>query len=79
MSRLALGPSQPPIQRVMGYFLRVKQPGCEVDYSSPYRAEVKNEWSYTSAPPTCLHDVDGKHFSFLGNCGEGSDSIIHWL
>jgi hypothetical protein len=79
MSRLALGPTQLPIQWVKGYFLGVKQPGCEVDHLSPYRTEVKNEWSYTAAPPICLHGVDGKHFSFLGDHTEGGDSSIHWL
>jgi hypothetical protein len=41
-SRPALGPTQPPIQRLQGVlFSRVKQPGREVDQSSPYSAEVK--------------------------------------
>jgi hypothetical protein len=31
-----------------GYFLVIKQPGRDVDYSVPSSAEVKNEWSYTS-------------------------------
>jgi len=35
----------------------LKQTGHEADYSSPSRAEVKNVWSYTSAPPVHLHDV----------------------
>jgi hypothetical protein len=30
-----------------------KRPGHEVDYSPPSSAKVKNEWSYTSAPPWC--------------------------
>ena len=30
----------------------------EVDHSSSSSAEVKNKWSYTSAFPTFLHDVD---------------------
>jgi hypothetical protein len=32
--------------------------GRIVDHSSAPALEVKNEWSYTSAPPTCLHSVD---------------------
>ena len=32
----------------------VKRPGRKVDYSPPSSAEVKNEWSYTSAPSICL-------------------------
>jgi len=29
-----------------------------VDHSSPSNAKVKNEWSYTSAPPICIHGVE---------------------
>jgi hypothetical protein len=39
-------------------FLRFKRPGREVNYSPPSSAEVTNEWSCTSTPPICLHDVD---------------------
>jgi hypothetical protein len=46
-SRHALGPTQPPIQWVLG----VKRPGCEGDYSLPSSSEVKNAWSYTSILP----------------------------
>jgi hypothetical protein len=42
LSRKALGPIQPPIQRVpRSLSLRVKQPGREVDHSPPSSAEVK--------------------------------------
>jgi hypothetical protein len=59
VSRPALGPIQPPIQEVpRALSLRVKRPGREADHSSPYTsAEVKNAWSYTFAPPVCLHGV----------------------
>jgi hypothetical protein len=41
-SRTALGPTQPPIQWVLGALsLEVKRPGCEADHSSPSSAEVK--------------------------------------
>jgi hypothetical protein len=41
-SRTALGPTQPPIQRVPGALsLRVKRPGREADHSPPSNAEVK--------------------------------------
>jgi hypothetical protein len=50
-SRMALGPTQPPIQWVPGALsLGVKWPGCEADHSPPSSAEVKNACSYTSTP-----------------------------
>jgi len=50
-SRMALGPTQTPIQWVPGsLFLEVKRPGREADRSSPSGAEVKNAWKYTSTP-----------------------------
>jgi hypothetical protein len=49
VSRPALGPTQPPIQWVLGTLsLEVKRPGREGDHSPPSSAEVKNAWSYTS-------------------------------
>jgi hypothetical protein len=51
-SRLALEPTQPPIQSVLrALFLVVKWPGHEADHSHPSSAEVKNAWSYTSTTP----------------------------
>jgi hypothetical protein len=50
-SRMALRPTQPPIQWVPGALsLGVKRPGREADNSPPFSAEVKNAWSYTSTP-----------------------------
>jgi hypothetical protein len=41
-SRTALGPTQPPIQRLPGALsLGVKRPGREADHSTPSSAEVK--------------------------------------
>jgi hypothetical protein len=46
MSRLALGPTEPPIQWVPGAFhLRAMRPGREADHSLLSNAEVKNVWS----------------------------------
>jgi hypothetical protein len=57
-SRLDLGPTQPPIQWVPGALsLGVKWHGREADHSHPSSADVKNAWSYTSAPPIRIHDV----------------------
>ena len=44
-------------------FPGVKLPGCEDDHLPPSGADVKNEWSFTSAPPICLHGVD-RDFTF---------------
>jgi hypothetical protein len=51
VSRPALGPTQPPIQRLPGDLsLRIKQPGRETEHSPPSSAVIKNAWSYTSTP-----------------------------
>jgi len=38
---------------------------CEGDHSRPSSAKVRNEWSYTSTPRTCLHDGDRENFTYL--------------
>jgi hypothetical protein len=43
--------------------LGVKWLGHEVDHSPPSNAEVKNEWSFTSALPIYLYDVDRDSFT----------------
>jgi hypothetical protein len=51
VSRMALRPTQPPVQWVPGALsLGVKQLRREGDHSPLSSAEVKNAWSYTSAP-----------------------------
>jgi len=37
----------------------VNRPECDVDHSHSYSGEVKNEWSYISISPVCLHGMDG--------------------
>jgi hypothetical protein len=59
-SRLALGPTQPPIQWIPGVLSPgIKQlvPGHEADHSPPSSAKVKNVWCYTSTPPVCFHGI----------------------
>ena len=52
-----------PLSKVDGYWgsypggVVVKKPGHEFNHSPPFSAEVKNEWSYTSTPPTRLHGL----------------------
>jgi hypothetical protein len=51
-SRLALGPTQPPIEWVLRTLSPgVKRLGREADHSPPTSAEVKNMWICTSTPP----------------------------
>jgi hypothetical protein len=50
-SRLTLGPTQPPIQWVLGALSPgVKRQGREADHSPPASAEVKKIWIYTFTP-----------------------------
>jgi len=42
----------------------VKQPRHEGDHLPPFVADVVNEWSCTSAPSICLHDVDRDNCTF---------------
>jgi len=35
------------------HFRRVRRPGRQAEQVLPSRAEVKNEWTYTSVPPVC--------------------------
>jgi hypothetical protein len=46
------------------FFLGVNRPWREVDHSPPSTAELKNEWSHTSAPTVCLYDVRTDRFTF---------------
>jgi len=43
---------------INGYYPGKKWPGCDLNYWPESSARVKNEWSYTSSPPKCLHGVD---------------------
>jgi hypothetical protein len=58
VSRPALGPTQPPIQRVPGALpTGVKRHKREANHSPPANAEVKSAWSYTFIPPIRFHGV----------------------
>ena len=38
-----------------------------VNHTLFYSADVKNEWSYTSTPPICLHGVKRENFTLTRN------------
>jgi hypothetical protein len=44
-------------------FPGVKRPKHDADYLFPSSAKVKNEWSYNSTPPMCLHGEDRDTFT----------------
>jgi hypothetical protein len=64
-----------PASNSVGCYPGVKWPGHEVKYSLPFSAKVENEWSFTSAPPICLHGIDRKNFTFLTFMGEGIATV----
>jgi len=68
MSRLTLGPAQPPIKWVTGFLPWGKQLGCDV-YSPPSSIEVKNEWS---TPAVCFHGMNRASITFISS----SDSTV---
>jgi hypothetical protein len=57
-SRMALGPTQPPIQWVPGA-VSLGESGRDVKLTTHLHLvqRSKNEWSYTSTPPLHLHGV----------------------
>jgi hypothetical protein len=58
VSRPTLGPTQTPIQSVLGTLtLGIKRPGREADHSPRSGTEVKDAWNYTSTPPLCRDSV----------------------
>ena len=61
------GRSQIPVQCIQAFFLwgfgGLKRSGRDV-HTLPSSAEVKNEWSYTSASPVCFRGVD-RGFTFF--------------
>jgi hypothetical protein len=60
-SRPALGPTQPPIQRVPGVLSPVvKRPGYEANHSPPSSAELKNGGAIFSLPHMFL-----RHSAYL--------------
>ena len=65
--RPALLPTQPPVQWKTGLFLGEggnSSRGVALTAHSPCSAKIKNDWSSTSIPPSCLHGVSRGKFHF---------------
>jgi hypothetical protein len=54
----------PPVPWILGFLLRVKLYGREVNPSSLCNAKVKNKWSYTSTAPNACKAWLGKSLLF---------------
>ena len=46
--------------------------GVKLTYLSASRAELKNQWSYTSTLPTWLHGVDRDNYFTFTNVNHGA-------
>jgi hypothetical protein len=63
MSRLAMGPTQPPFNGCQDSFLAVKQLGCEIDHLPSASAKVKNYENYASSLLYAFMACTGTAFS----------------
>jgi len=54
LSRLALGPTQPPIKCVLVIYRGVNRPWRGVDHPPHLAPRFKKEWIYISTAPLCL-------------------------
>jgi hypothetical protein len=61
----ALVPTQPPIQRVLNHYRRVKRPGRVVKHLPPSSAKVKEVWSYTNIPPMACSTAKLPFYPYL--------------
>ena len=74
------GAHQPPIHRILGFFLAIKRIWHEVIQPSAPSVRVKNEWSFTSSPPICLHGIWRDSFAFTSvACAEKYKSLCNLL
>ena len=62
----AMGPTQPPVQWVLGFIPGVERQGLAVDRYLPNIAKAK-EFNSTSNPVTRLTGVDRENLTFLFN------------
>ena len=61
----ALGPIQPLIHWVLGFFPRIRQLDYEVGHSPSSTADVRNKWSYISAPYLPLWCGQEQHYMYI--------------
>jgi hypothetical protein len=63
----------------------VRRLGRDVDHSPPSSADAMNEWSFTSAPRTCLLEMGRRKFTFFYfSCysnltRHSSRALIYWV
>jgi len=64
-SKPALGPTQPPVQLVPGFYPKVRRRGVALPTHPHLAPRLKKEHSYTSTPPLDLHgNVQGERLCF---------------
>ena len=51
-------PKRPDRLWILGFLAMGKAVWAQSNHSRPSIVKVKNEWSYTSTPPICLHGMD---------------------
>jgi hypothetical protein len=73
-SRPALGPTQPPVQRVPGLLYGVKQPRCGVEHTL-YSANVKERVEHTSTPPWAFVACSEVNLTFSCTSDQTSGSV----
>jgi hypothetical protein len=65
------------------HFRGVRRPGRQVKQVLPSRAEVKNEWTYTSVSPVCFRGMDRDTFTFTITATllvhRYETNIVHWM
>jgi len=79
MSRSALGPTQPPIQKVpRAPSPQVKRTGREGNHPSPlFRAEIKRKCNSISTRSTCRHGVSNDSFPSAFTSVKNRQDWIH--
>jgi hypothetical protein len=65
MTRLALGPTQPSIEWILGFSPWVKKPGYDIINSPPSNAAIRKSGTILLITSTCLHGVDREKSNFF--------------